>query len=169
VRGHPGNLGMTLVAYNLCVVLWRLGVVVTWEVLVVEPALSWLHELRRTDRRTLVLISQAIDALSIEGPALGRPLVDTVKGSSLSNLKELRPGSAGASEVRLLFVFDPQRQAVILVAVTSRVTGAVGIERQSRWLRRRMSIMLNGWVDEEESDERAGKGSRRPVLGGSQA
>jgi hypothetical protein len=115
VRGHPGNLGMTLVAYNLCVVLWRLGVVVTWEVLVVEPALSWLHELRRTDRRTLVLISQAIDALSIEGPALGRPLVDTVKGSSLSNLKELRPGSAGASEVRLLFVFDPQRQAVILV------------------------------------------------------
>jgi hypothetical protein len=28
---------------------------------------------------------------------------------------ELRPGSAGATEVRLLFVFDPERQAVILV------------------------------------------------------
>jgi hypothetical protein len=54
-------------------------------------------------------------ALAIEGPALGRPLVDTIKGSVLPNLKELRPGSAGASEVRLLFVFDPQRQAVILV------------------------------------------------------
>src|SRR5215468_8764818 len=62
-----------------------------------------------------VLVSQAIEALSVEGPALGRPLVDTVKGSALSNLKELRPGSAGGSEVRLLFVFDPQRQAVILV------------------------------------------------------
>lgn len=86
-----------------------------WSVLVLEPALSWLHELRRTDRRTLMLISQALDALSIEGPALGRPLVDTVKGSSLSNLKELRPGSAGASEVRLLFVFDPRRRAVILI------------------------------------------------------
>lgn len=87
----------------------------TWSIIVVEPALSWLHGLRRTDRPTLVLISQAIEALAIEGPALGRPLVDTIKGSVLPNLKELRPGSAGASEVRLLFVFDPQRQAVILV------------------------------------------------------
>jgi hypothetical protein len=31
-------------------------------------------------------------------------------------LKELRPGSAGASEVRILFVFDPDRHAVLLVA-----------------------------------------------------
>jgi len=86
-----------------------------WSIIVVEPALSWLHGLRRTDRKTLILISQAIEALSVEGPGLGRPLVDTVRGSALPNLKELRPGSAGASEVRLLFVFDPQRQAVILV------------------------------------------------------
>ena len=87
----------------------------TWSIVVVEPALSWLHGLRRSDRQTLILVSQAVEALSIEGPALGRPLVDTIKGSALTNLKELRPGSAGASEVRLLFVFDPQRQAVILV------------------------------------------------------
>lgn len=86
-----------------------------WSIIVVEPAVSWLHDLRRTDRTTLILVSQAIEALSVEGPALGRPLVDTIKGSALPNLKELRPGSAGASEVRLLFVFDPQRQAVILV------------------------------------------------------
>jgi hypothetical protein len=86
-----------------------------WSIIVVEPALSWLHELRRTDRTSLLLASQAIEALSIEGPALGRPLVDTVKGSTLSHLKELRPGSSRASEIRLLFVFDPSRQAVILV------------------------------------------------------
>ncbi|GAB2914809.1 type II toxin-antitoxin system RelE/ParE family toxin [Streptomyces mayteni] len=86
-----------------------------WEIVVVEPALSWLHNLRRTDRLTLIQVSKAITALQEEGPALGRPLVDTIKGSSLPNLKELRPGSAGASEVRLLFVFDPIRQAVILV------------------------------------------------------
>jgi len=87
-----------------------------WSIIVVEPALSWLHGLRRTDRKTLMLVSRAIESLSVEGPALGRPLVDTIKGSTLPNLKELRPGSAGASEVRLLFVFDSQRQAVILVA-----------------------------------------------------
>lgn len=86
-----------------------------WSIIVVEPALSWLHGLRRTDRQTLIFISQAIEALSVEGPSLGRPLVDTIKGSTLPNLKELRPGSAGSSEVRLLFVFDPKRQAVILV------------------------------------------------------
>jgi hypothetical protein len=31
-------------------------------------------------------------------------------------MKELRPGSTGSSEVRILFVFDPDRQAVLLVA-----------------------------------------------------
>lgn len=46
------------------------------------------------------------------GPALGRPLVDTLTGSSLLNLKELRPGSRGRSELRLLFVFDPDREAI---------------------------------------------------------
>ncbi|BCB82315.1 hypothetical protein GCM10022251_47360 [Phytohabitans flavus] len=86
-----------------------------WSIIVLEPARSWLHSLRRTDRATLVLVSQAIEALSIEGPGLGRPLVDTVKGSRLANLKELRPGSSGAAKVRVLFVFDPLRQAVILV------------------------------------------------------
>lgn len=86
-----------------------------WKIIVVEPVLSWLHELRRMDRGTLDQVSAAITAVEAEGPSLGRPLVDTVKGSSLSNLKELRPGSAGSTEVRLLFVFDPHRHAVFLV------------------------------------------------------
>ncbi|MFC9297936.1 type II toxin-antitoxin system RelE/ParE family toxin [Streptomyces sp. NPDC057011] len=83
--------------------------------IVVEPALSWLHALRQDDRPTLIQISKAITALRQEGPSTGRPLVDTVKGSRLANLKELRPGSVGTSEVRLLFVFDPLRRAVFLV------------------------------------------------------
>jgi hypothetical protein len=86
-----------------------------WRVIVVEPVRSWLHGLRVSDRDTLKQISTVIDILAEEGPALGRPLVDTIAGSRLSNLKELRPGSAGASEIRLLFVFDPERQAVFLV------------------------------------------------------
>jgi hypothetical protein len=86
-----------------------------WKIAVVEPARSWLHQLRRTDRASLLLISKAIEALSEERPTLGRPLVDTIKGSRLANLKELRPGSTGATEIRLLFIFDPERQAIILV------------------------------------------------------
>jgi hypothetical protein len=51
------------------------------------------------------------------GPNLGRPLVDRIKGSSIHNLKELlRPGSAGSTEVRILFAFDPWRSSVLLVA-----------------------------------------------------
>ncbi|MCX3059146.1 type II toxin-antitoxin system RelE/ParE family toxin [Streptomyces beihaiensis] len=54
--------------------------------------------------------------LQIEGPALGRPLVGRIAGSSMPNLKELRPGSKGGTAVRMLFVFDdPERNAVILV------------------------------------------------------
>jgi hypothetical protein len=86
-----------------------------WKVIVVEPCLSWLHEFRQADRATLIQISQAITALAEEGPGLGRPLVDTISGSELPNLKELRPGSSGSTEVRLLFVFDPYRRAVFLV------------------------------------------------------
>lgn len=49
-------------------------------------------------------------------PALGRPLVDRVKGSCYHNMKELRPASAGTSEIRILFAFDPWRQAILLTA-----------------------------------------------------
>lgn len=50
------------------------------------------------------------------GPGLGRPLVDTLHGSNISNLKELRPRSGRDVAIRILFVFDPWSQAVLLVA-----------------------------------------------------
>ena len=60
-------------------------------------------------------VVSAIEALAEVGPNLGRPLVDRIKGSSLYNLKELRPGSTGPTELRVLFVFDPWRSAILLV------------------------------------------------------
>ncbi len=61
-------------------------------------------------------MNQAILVLEQNGPVEGRPLVDTVTASRVANMKELRPPSAGRSEVRILFVFDPRRSAVLLVA-----------------------------------------------------
>ncbi|MFB9717980.1 type II toxin-antitoxin system RelE/ParE family toxin [Planobispora longispora] len=87
----------------------------SWQIVVVPEVRDWLHELRRTDRQALGLIAAALDRVADEGPGLGRPLVDTLRGSALSNLKELRPGSRGRSEVQMIFVFDPWRQAVFLV------------------------------------------------------
>jgi hypothetical protein len=43
-------------------------------------------------------------------------MADRITGSSLRNLKELRPGSVGRTEIRILYVFDPERRAVLLVA-----------------------------------------------------
>jgi hypothetical protein len=59
---------------------------------------------------------RAVDRLAADGPALGRPLVDRINGSRHHNMKELRPGSTGSSEIRILFAFDPTRRAVLLVA-----------------------------------------------------
>ncbi len=62
----------------------------------------------------------ALDILEEKGPTLGRPLVDSIKGSRHKNMKELRPGSAGATELRILFIFDPERRAILLVAGDKR-------------------------------------------------
>jgi hypothetical protein len=49
------------------------------------------------------------------GPALGRPRVDTLKGSRHASMKELR-FDAGNGVWRVAFAFDPDRQAILLVA-----------------------------------------------------
>jgi hypothetical protein len=87
-----------------------------WEVLLHEEVEAWFLALCEDDPPTANLVAAAIDLLGEEGPMLGRPLVDKVKGSRHHNMKELRPGSAGDSEVRMLFAFDPARQAILLVA-----------------------------------------------------
>jgi hypothetical protein len=84
-----------------------------WEIYLTDEVRDWVGAL---DRRSRTLVVQAIDLLADHGPALGRPLVDHVEHSVISNLKELRPGSAGRSELRILFVFDPWRSAILLVA-----------------------------------------------------
>ena len=49
------------------------------------------------------------------GPRLGRPRVDTLKGSRHPNMKELRFDAADGVW-RVAFAFDPKRRAVLLVA-----------------------------------------------------
>ncbi len=49
------------------------------------------------------------------GPALGRPRVDTLKGSRHTNMKELR-FQVDNGVWRVAFAFDPERKAILLVA-----------------------------------------------------
>lgn len=53
-----------------------------------------------------------IDQLRKGGPNLGRPAVDRIKRSRHHNMKELR---SKGQHLRVLFIFDPNRNAVLLV------------------------------------------------------
>ena len=53
--------------------------------------------------------------LAEHGPQLGRPYVDTLKGSKHTNMKELR-FDAMRGVWRVAFAFDPRRQGILLVA-----------------------------------------------------
>ncbi|MFF3856560.1 type II toxin-antitoxin system RelE/ParE family toxin [Micromonospora sp. NPDC002575] len=87
-----------------------------WAIRTTGDVRDWLRALRQTDPAAYRSVNAAIDMLAETGPGLGRPLVDTLRGSSISNLKELRPRSGRDVAIRLLFVFDPWSQAVLLVA-----------------------------------------------------
>jgi hypothetical protein len=61
------------------------------------------------DRRNEVKAAQ--EYLAERGPNLGRPRVDSINGSRVHNMKELRMRGG----VRALFAFGPDRRAVMLV------------------------------------------------------
>jgi hypothetical protein len=74
-----------------------------------EPEFDALPEQVRVEILALSLL------LGQFGPQLGRPRVDTLKGSRHANMKELR-FSVADGEWRLAFAFDTKRRAVLLVA-----------------------------------------------------
>jgi DNA-binding XRE family transcriptional regulator len=84
-----------------------------WEIYLTDEVRDWIDAL---DDRSHLLVVQAIDILADRGPALGRPRADHIEHSAIQNLKELRPASAGRSELRILFAFDPRRSAILLAA-----------------------------------------------------
>ncbi len=87
-----------------------------WEVLLHPAVEQWFLDLCLTDSASADLVAEAIDVLTESGPGLGRPLVDRLKGSEYHHMKELRPGSVGTTEIRMIFAFDPRREAIVLVA-----------------------------------------------------
>jgi len=83
-----------------------------WVVELQAECETWAESLPQADQEALLA---TIRVLRDIGPTLGRPLVDTVVGSRHANMKELRPGSTGRTEIRLLFAFDLDRRAIVLV------------------------------------------------------
>jgi hypothetical protein len=81
-----------------------------WEVVLTDECRDWYFGL--DDKQRAALIAR-VDLLAEEGPNLGRPTVDSIETSRHHNMKELRVSKEG--ELRVLFVFDPLRQAVLLL------------------------------------------------------
>ena len=81
----------------------------TWEVEYTDEFGAWWIELTEAAQDA---IAAAVETLETHGPGLGRPLIDTVRGSRHPNMKELRPP---ARNIRVLFAFDPRRMAILLI------------------------------------------------------
>lgn len=74
-----------------------------------EPEFDALHE---DVRMEILALSRLLQQF---GPQLGRPRVDTLKGSRHANMKELRFNAADG-EWRVASAFDTRRKAILLLA-----------------------------------------------------
>ena len=82
-----------------------------WGVEYTEEFESWWASLSEEEQDS---VRFGVELLTINGPNLGRPHVDTVAGSKHANLKELRTQHRGRP-LRTFFAFDPRRTAILLV------------------------------------------------------
>ena len=83
-----------------------------WSVVKTAAFNAWFAELPTNEQKRVIALEIL---LSQEGPGLGRPVVGKIEASRHPNMKELRRGSN-----RILFAFDPQRTAVLLVGGNKR-------------------------------------------------
>ena len=81
-----------------------------WEIEVSDGFKDWYDSLGDEECGS---IHKVVEALSTLGPAVGRPQVDTLKGSRHPNMKELRIQHQGRP-YRILFAFNPRRTAYLI-------------------------------------------------------
>ena len=82
-----------------------------WEVETTDEYIAWFLE---QDENGQASIRMKVELLTEYGPFLPRPHADTLKGSKLSNLKELRTQTEN-HVFRVAFIFDEKRRAVLLI------------------------------------------------------
>lgn len=92
------------------------------------------------------------------GRGWGVPLVDTLTGSKIANLKELRPRQ---TTIRVLSVFDPWRSAILLVAGDKAGQWKTWYERAMPRAEELYGVYLKERAEEErkraEEEEEAGQ------------
>jgi hypothetical protein len=82
-----------------------------FEVEVTDEFKQWWYTLDQAEQSS---IEESVELLESVGPSLGRPHADTLKGSTVPNMKELRVQHVGRP-LRIFFAFDPRRAAMLLI------------------------------------------------------
>ncbi|MGH7179602.1 MAG: type II toxin-antitoxin system RelE/ParE family toxin [Tepidisphaeraceae bacterium] len=82
-----------------------------WNVEITDEYHQWFQTLANDQQDA---VRSDIALLEKMGPSLGRPYVDSLKGSKHSNMKELRT-MHHRRHIRTFFAFDPRRTAILLV------------------------------------------------------
>ena len=96
-----------------------------WEVEYTDEFGRWFEQLPDGAQRR---ISATMRTVERNGPTTGRPTVDAIAGSRHPNMKELRVGT-----LRILFVFDPRRVAILLLGGDKR-------GEWTRWYKRAIPV-----------------------------
>ena len=99
-----------------------------WTIIYRSPYRAWFGKCGEELQNEILA---HLEVLKTVGPNLGRPRVDHIKGSAHQNMKELRVQFKG-DPVRILFAFDPDRRAVLLLGGTK--TG------DDRWYRKHVPL-----------------------------
>jgi hypothetical protein len=81
-----------------------------WDIEATDEFVDWWHGLSADQQES---VADRVDLLAERGPDLGRPVVDRIHASRHHGMKELRAARDGA--LRVLFMFDPRRQAILLL------------------------------------------------------
>jgi hypothetical protein len=82
-----------------------------WEVETTDEYDDWFAEQTEDSQAS---IRMRVELLVEYGPYLPRPYADTLKGSKLNNLKELRSQTEN-HVFRVAFIFDEERKAILLI------------------------------------------------------
>ena len=82
-----------------------------WKVETTDEYDAWFFEQAEGGQAS---IQQKVELLKEYGPHLPRPHADTLKGSKLNHLKELRIQTEN-HVFRVAFIFDEERKAVLLI------------------------------------------------------
>ena len=82
-----------------------------WEIEATDEYDTWFLEQSNDSQAS---IRMKVELLREYGPHLPRPHADTLKGSKLNNLKELRTQTE-KHVFRVAFIFDEKRKAILLI------------------------------------------------------